>query len=63
MRRLLTWWRERRRRRAEMLYAIQQDRARERHAHDAVTDSSAATSAGAGSALSGFNQGGGGSGS
>jgi hypothetical protein len=43
-----------------MLYAIQQDRARERRAHDAVTDSSAANPGGAAGALSGFNQGNGG---
>ena len=60
MRRLIAWWRERRRRRAEMLYAIQQDGARERRAHDAVTDSSAANPGGAAGALSGFNQGNGG---
>jgi hypothetical protein len=60
MRRLIAWWRERRRRRGETLYAIQQDRARERRGHDAVTDSAAASDPGVAGVLSGFNQGNGG---
>jgi hypothetical protein len=59
MRRLIGWWRERRRRRAEMAYAIQKDMAREERAHDAVTDSSAANPGAVGGVVSGFNQGGG----